>query len=70
MNPYLFCYVSRKIDRHFVYLFRSVSRSPESTLGAENGTNALLFILLVIAAVGVIQARPQVWIGIDFILLR
>ena len=69
MNPYLICYVSRKIDARFVCVSRSVSRPRGSTLGVENRTKALLFILKLIAAVGVIQAHPQVWIDVDFILL-
>ena len=70
MNPHLLCYVSREFDGRFVHVSRSVSRTRVSTLGVENGTKALLFILVLVAAVGVMQAHPQVWIGVDLILFR
>ena len=70
IDPHLICYFWRKTDVHLVFFIRSVSCPRGSPLRAENGINAFLFILLVIAAVGAIQAHPQVWIGVDFILLR
>ena len=69
MNPYLICYGSRKFDARFVYVSRSVSRPRGSTLGVENRIDTFLLIPQLIAAVGVIQAHPQVWIDVDFILL-
>ena len=70
INPHLIRYFWRKTDVHLVFFIRSVSRPRGSPLRAENRHDTLLFILPLIAAVGVVQAHPQVWIGVDFILLR
>ena len=70
MNAYLFCKIYRKIDGRFVQISRSVFRTRESTLGFVNGSGTCLNIMVLIAAVALMCANPQVWIDVDIILSR